>query len=321
MFSETRGPSPVPLGATGFGGSRWSLASPPAHNWYQQRCPAPPAPSFPFLLHLNPSCDLHPLGAAEGSSQSGRRSPTEPLPSLTKRHLLGKVSRSLAAERRDRSAPSSSCPQGPLISALTPSVSESHTAAAQNVTGAAAKDARGPRWCPRCHINPRFKGMERGGTTVTANSPSSRLFTRLKCAKSRFCSRGLCREHPTAFQRRARWAVISQSPPCWLRSFSIEANEKKNSQKEKNNPSRRLQSESSSGNAESFWKSPPPPKSVQEWGQDGLLVAPMATARRHVGSIQTPVSYVQNHGVVCSHTPFCLWWWNNAPCIETVPFF
>lgn len=190
------------------------------------------------------------------------------------------------------------------ISALAPLVSESHTPAAQNVTGAAAKDARGPRWCPRCHINQRFKGTERGGTTVTANSPSSRLFTRLKCAKSRFCSRGLCREHPTAFQRRARWAVISPSPPCWLRSFSIEANEKKNSQKEKNNPSRRLQSESSSGNAESFWKSPPPPRSVQEWGQDGLLVAPMATARRHVGSIQTPVSYLQSHGVVCSHAPF-----------------
>lgn len=119
---------------------------------------------------------------------------------------------------------------------------------------------------PTLSHQPRFKGTERGGTTVTANSPSSRLFTRLKCAKSRFCSRGLRREHPTAFQRRARSAAIPQSPLWWLRSFSIEANERKNSQKEKNNPSRRLQSEPSSGNAESFWKSPPPPRSARGTG-------------------------------------------------------
>ena len=113
------------------------------------------------------------------------------------------------------------------ISALASLVSESCTPAAQNVTVAAAKHARGPRRCPRCHINRLFKGMEHAGTMVTANSPSSGLFTRLKCAKSRFCSRGLRREHPNTFQTRARSAVISQSPPWWLHSFSIEANEKK----------------------------------------------------------------------------------------------
>lgn len=171
------------------------------------------------------------------------------------------------------------------ISALAPLVSESCTPAAQNVTVAAAKHARGLRRCPRCHINRLFKGMEHGGTTVTANSPSSSLFTRLKCAKSRFCSRGLRREHPNTFQTRAQSAVISQSPPWWLRSFSIEANEKKNNQKETNNPSHRLQSEMDSGNAESFWKSHPPPRSATANGSRTWLLgltALMATAERHL---------------------------------------
>lgn len=69
---------------------------------------------------------------------------------------------------------------------------------------------------------------------LTAHSPSSSLFTRLKRAKSRFCSRGLHREHPNPFQTRAQSAVISQSPPWCLRSFSIEANEQKDNQKETN---------------------------------------------------------------------------------------
>jgi len=115
------------------------------------------------------------------------------------------------------------CPRHVLkdlwISALAASVSESCTPAAQNVTVAAAKHARGPCRCPRCHINRLFKGMKHGGTTVTANSPSSSLFTRLRCAKSRFCSRGRRREHPDTFQTRAQPAAMSQSPLRRLRSL------------------------------------------------------------------------------------------------------
>lgn len=124
------------------------------------------------------------------------------------------------------------------------SCTKCHSSCSQTCPGAAS--------VPTLSHQPPLQRDGAGGRMVTANSPSSCLFTRLKCAKSRSCSWGLCREHPNPFQPRARSAVISPSPLWWLRSFSMEANEKKNNQKEKNNPSRCLQSVTGWGNAEAF---------------------------------------------------------------------
>lgn len=97
--------------------------------------------------------------------------------------------------------------------------------------------------------------------------------------------------------------MISQSPPWWLRSFSIEANEEKNNQKETNNPSHRLQREMDLGNADSFSKSHPPPRSAMANGSGTWLLGLMAltaTAEQHLWIY----SHVQNHGAVCEPCSF-----------------